>query len=241
MKKALLLFTLLFFTLGGFSQDPGLIRQDKGFIAISAGLSIPAGEFASKDLNSPSAGIAATGGMLDLSAGFKLGKNFGITALYRGYSNPVDDEAFLDELKRNYPTINWKVESEGWSMKGIMFGGYGSFPVGAGNTNFIARAMVGFMKASSPEVKLTGTLNGSSAWEQLNSISASSSLAFLLGAGFKFNVESKVCLLLNVDYLGTSPEFQNPTISTSAGTLTGDTYKQNIGVLSISVGIGLRL
>lgn len=234
MKKTTttLLFILLI-TYYSFSQD-------KGYVAISLGPSIPIGDFASTDLNNSSSGLAKTGAIFDITFAYKLGTNMGLTAMLRGQSNPVDNQSLLDQLNREDPTISWRVDSKNWGIGGFMFGGYGSFAIATGKTSFEWRAMIGFLSASSPDLTLSGTQNGISAWAKLNS-TTSTSFAYLIGAGFKFNVGAKICLLTNLDYMGSSAEFKNARTTNSAGTFSEETISQKFGTINFGIGIGLRL
>lgn len=244
MRKLTLLISVLFvFVNNSFSQDKSSTdkgSKDKGYIAISLSSSTPTGDFGSKDINNSSAGLAKTGTSFDISFAYKFGKSFGLSAMIRRQANPVDNQVLLDELYKENPTVVWTADSKDWMIGGLLFGGYGSFPIGQGKTSFNARAMIGFLHASSPDITLTGVQVGTSAWVKLNSASATS-FSYLFGAGFKFNVGSKVCLLLNLDYLGTSPEFQNAKTTTSKGTSHTHTFKQSFGTINFGVGVGLRL
>ncbi len=73
-------------------------QNEKGFIGISLGPSIPLGDLASKNPNNSAAGFANTGAIFDISFAHKLGGgNLGITAILRGQSNPTDAQAMADE------------------------------------------------------------------------------------------------------------------------------------------------
>lgn len=215
-------------------------QDEKGYIGISLGPSIPMGDLSSKDADNEAAGWANTGAMFDISFAYKLGEsNFGVTALLRGQANPTDAQALVDEIANQNPGINWTVESDGWGIGGLMFGGFGSFPISE-KASFDTRAMIGFLSASSPEITVTGTGPGGTAWIKQGS-STSSSFAYLIGAGFKFDVGSKIYLLTNLDYLGSNPEFSNVELTASDGSRETDTWSQSMGTLNFSVGIALKL
>jgi hypothetical protein len=80
MKKIVLsLVALMTFIFQSHAQD------EKGYIGISLGPSIPMGDLSSKDADNDAAGWANTGAVFDISFAYKLGEgNFGITALLRG-------------------------------------------------------------------------------------------------------------------------------------------------------------
>ena len=120
-----------------------------------------------------------------------------------------------------------------------MFGCFGSFPISE-KASFDTRVMIGFLSASSPEITITGTGPGGTAWIKQGSTTGAS-FAYLIGAGFKFDIGSKVYLLTNLDYLGSNPEFSKVELTTSDGSRDTDTWSQNIGTLNLSVGIALKL
>jgi len=215
-------------------------QEKKGYIGISLGPSIPMGNLSSKDADNDAAGWANTGAIFDISFAYKLGGgNFGLTALLRGQANSTDAQALADEFANQYPGINWTVESGGWGIGGLMFGGFGSFPL-SDKSSFDTRAMIGFLSASSPELTVTGTGPGGTAWIKQGS-TAASSFAYLLGAGFKFDVGRKLYLLTNIDYLGSNPEFRNVETTTSLGTRERSSWSQSMGTLNLSIGLALKI
>src|SRR5690242_16588992 len=96
------LSAMLFFSSNAFSQPKIAPLDDRGYVALEAGVAIPVGDFADDDFYSVSSGIASSGGVLGISFAYRLGKSLGLTAMFRGYSNPVDDQVFLDEMEKNF-------------------------------------------------------------------------------------------------------------------------------------------
>jgi len=233
MKKSILTTILLFFA---FSY---CIAQNKGHVSFSIGPSFPSGDFGSKDANNASAGFATTGVVLDLSFAYKLGNNLGFTGMLRGQANSIDNNTFASELSRQIGG-SWTVESKPWSLGGLMAGLYGSFPLSE-KVAIDTRAMLGFLNAASPEINISLDGSGGSAWVKQSSVTASS-LSYLIGGGFKFDVGDKTCLLLNIDYLHSKPEFKNvTTTSSNGGAPIQSTYSLKMESVNIGFGIGLRL
>lgn len=231
MKMKILLFSLLIFTVTAFAQD-------KGYIGISLGSSTPIGDFASNDPNNNAAGYAKTGLHFDFTFGYKLGKHFGIAALLRGQANATDAQALADQIAQQNPGVSNTVNSTAWSIGGYMVGGYGSFPISE-KFSFESKIMFGFLTATSPDITIDLTGPGGSAWVKENSAS-SSAFAYLLSAGFKYNVGKHFCLLYYFDYLGAKPEFSNVSTTTSSGTSSTGTFSQNFGTINNNIGIGYR-
>ncbi len=235
MKKSLLLsIPFIFSIVIGYSQD-------KGYVAISAGPSFPSGDFGSSNTYNEAAGLANTGAIVDITYAQKFGKTFGITVLLRGQTNGVETSSLLWRIRTEIPWVNWSAESGNWRIGGFMGGIYSSIPLGGGKFCFASRAMLGYLNATSPEI----TLNGSypelhfHAWSRIGSGQAGA-FAWLLGAGFRFNMGQHLCLLTNVDYLGSKPEFEDVVTEDSFGGYNKDTYSQTFGTVNVGVGIGWR-
>ena len=215
-------------------------QNEKGFIGISLGPSIPLGDLASKNINNSAAGFANTGAIFDVSFAHKLGGGkFGITAVLRGQSNPMDVQAMADEFNNQSPGVNWKVESTSWGVGGFMFGGFVSIPV-SNKASFDTRAMIGFLSSISPDYTITASGPGGSVWVKQGTTTATS-FAYMFGAGFKFDVAPRLYLLTNLDYLGSKPEFRNVETTTSWGERQRSTWSQNMGTLNLSIGVALKI
>lgn len=232
MKKILLLIILSIFSyIYSYSQN-------KGSVGISLGPSIPIGGFASKDINNNSAGYAKTGALLDISLSYKLGKYFGVSALLRGQTDNFDNASFGIDLA-NQTGSNWSVSSKPWSMGGLMLGGYGSFLVSQ-KVSFDIKALIGFLRVTSPEINTTLSGSGGSGWLKQNSV-VSTSFSYILSGGFKLDIGKKTYLLTNLDYLASNPEFRNvEVVSSLGGAPQISTFRQNIQTINFSLGIGLK-
>jgi hypothetical protein len=240
--KSSIFFEAAFLVYFLISNTASITAQDKkGYIGISLGPSLPIGDFASKNFSNTNAGFATNGAIFDISFAYKLGKsNFGITGLIRGQANALDHQAMADELGNSLRGTNWTVESGGaWSLGGYFIGGIGSFPVSE-KVSFDTKAMIGIGISTIPEITITSSDNFGSYWTKQSS-TTSSSLAYTLGVGFKFELGKSLYLLTNLDYLGSEPEFQNIDIVDSDGDRTKFTYKQSIRTINLSIGIALKI
>jgi len=233
MKKIILsLAAILVLSVSGFCQD-------KGYIGLSLGSSTPMGDFASNNPNNNNSGYAKGGAIFDISFGYKLGKYLGVAALLRGQANPTDAQAIADQIANANPGVSTVVSSKSWGVGGLMVGGYASVPISA-KYSFEPRVLIGFLNATSPDITVTVSSGGNSAWIKEASASASA-FSYLLGIGVKHDVGKRICLLANVDYLGAKPEFSNVVISNSYGASSIKTFSQSFGTFNVGVGIGYRL
>jgi opacity protein-like surface antigen len=99
--------------------------------------------------------------------------------------------------------------------------------------------MIGFLTAVSPEITITAIGAGGAAWARQSS-ATSTSFAYLIGAGFSFDLGNNLQLLSNLDYLGSKPEFRNVETISSDGSRFTDTWSQSMGAINLSVGVGFR-
>jgi len=237
MKKIILSLTLLvMFALVNHAQN------NKGYIGISLGPSVPLGDLGSQDVDNEAAGWATTGAVFDLSFATKLGAgNFGISAMLRGQANPTDAQALADEFANQYPGILWTVESDAWSIGGLMFGGYSSIPI-SDNFFWDSRVMIGFLGANSPMIKVTGSNLIASATVTQESAGAVA-FAFQIGTGFKLDLGSRFALTTTIDFLSANPEFADVKTTLNDGgfiTESYDTFSQNLTTFNWTGGIAFR-
>lgn len=214
-------------------------QDSKGSIAILLGPSIPVGDFGSKDYDNVWAGFATTGAVFELAVDYKLGKgNWGIAGIMRGQANGYDFIAYENELQNRYSGVNWIVESDVWSVGGIMLGAFRDFPIDK-SISFKPRFLVGFPTASSPNITTTAYGFGNSNWVRSNK-TYSRNFGYLLGLGFKFDVSKKLSILANADNFGTLQEFRQVEILNSDGMRSYDTYLQPMNSINLSVGLAVR-
>lgn len=211
--------------------------QDKGYVGVGLGGSLPLGDFASTSETNSKAGYAKGGAAFEICAAYKLGRNFGIAAAYRGTANAVDAQAMADDAARALGT-SVKVEVEPWGLGSFMAGGYGSFPVGE-KSSFEVKALFGMGTGLSPKLKLTLIDQGNATSTQESK--SGSSFTYLFGAGFKFDAGRRICLLAGADYQVAEPEFKDVRITGSNGASTTTSFKQPMAIVTIGVGLAYRL
>lgn len=236
MKKLLLLIVIIM--LSGSAS----FSQNKGYVAISLGPSIPTGDFSSKDMNNEAAGFAKTGIFLDLSFAYKIGDNFGVTALLRGQSNKLDGQAISNEMSKKLPDdVSENTSVGSWGVGGILVGGYSSIQI-TKQLSFESKLMAGFISANSPEILINLNGPGGTAWVKQNSTSGNA-FAYLAGIGLKYDAGKRICMIAHVDYLGAKPKFNNVETTTNLLDLQNETnnYTQTFGSVNIGFGVGYRL
>ena len=237
MKKITYIFALLFFiTFDCYSQN-------KGYIAVSYGASVPISTFDSKSVDSyiygyrsdfGSAGYAKTGSMFEIIFAFKKpDQQIGFSAIFRNQVNESDMQALSSQLQEQYSSYTVTAEGRKWLTNALMLGGYAEIPLN--KLSFDLRAMLAMVSVSSPEWKIR--LQGPN-YNNYDTYRFGSAFSFglMTGAGLKIDVSKEICLMLNADLFVAAPEFMEIDYITPI-----KTFKQLITTYNISAGIGFRL
>lgn len=221
MKKMMFLMTLiLLIGLSVTAQDKKTKPNNKFFISIAAGPAIPVSDFASKNFNNESAGLAKIGFTTNLQFGYQLHKYFGITStiLYSNYK--VDVTQFAQ----------YGVEADHWQHYGIMAGPMFTWPINEKvRTDF--KVLGGIINVNSPLVKFTDGPN-------LMNEEWANSFAMQLGADLRYNFTPNLYLVTNVDYNFMKPKFDGG-IYVGDGTPTS-AFEQKISAINASIGLGVK-
>ena len=247
MKKISLLLTVFFVsTVKSFSQD----NDRKGFASINLGFSIPVGNFASNNFNSGEAGYATTGVFSEITFSHKIRPKFGITATSRGQANGVDVGAYAQDLANYFGSGNpsgntsVSVESSVYSLSGIMAGLYGSFII-ANKFSFEPRVLIGFSTATLPAMTITTYESKTKLTTFVSEHATSVAFSYIIGAGARYDLSKKICMMLNADFYSTNAEWDNVQ-EIGIGHITGDTeinyydFGQKFRSFNISTGLGFR-
>lgn len=201
---------------------------------------MPFDDYGSTDASNPNAAWAQTGLMADLNFTQPLGTGaYGIAGQLRLQANPTDENAIGRNLRFQSPGVNWRAQSDGWALGGLLAGGYISLPVGQ-NLYFQARGLLGIMRASSPYLYLEGTSSTGSAWVEQYSANTFS-FGSQIGLGFELGLGANWSLLAFLDYTSAQPTFEDVELRTSTGMSDFTTIEQSINTLNASLGIGLKL
>lgn len=222
------------------------MAQDKGYIGLSFGAAAPIGDYGSKDTYKEEAGLAKTGTNLDLSFGYRFGKYYGIAATAKVFRNAFDTDVVLDELEHSLADeiVSVKVKADPWKASTLLIGGYGSFPISK-SFRFETRALVGLVRVTSPERRMDVTFFDNFLiqpvyWAAEESANATT-FAYLLGAGIKWDVLRRICLLANLEYFSSKPEFVRVKSHNSHGDRDYFTFSNKVAVVNANFGVGFRL
>lgn len=235
MKKTIIsILAFVAITLQSFAEEK------KKHIGFSLGPSFPIGDFGSKDAYQSNSGLAKTGVNFDFSFAYQLGvSNFGITGLYLRQTNKMDGSVIQDGFTIEEPEVNWNVSTGYWSSNALMAGGFGSFPISS-NATFDIRAMLGWSVSTSPKIEIMASQLNSTSWSQEGK-SIGFSVAYLVGAGFKFDLGSKLYLLTNADFFGSHPTFKTSSLMPGIGYPNNRNSDQKMTTVNLSVGLAFKI
>ena len=234
----------LFFFSNCFSQNKSCktghcLKGDRGYISFAVGPSIPLGNFADNKISNSSSGFAKTGSKIELNAGFALYKSIDLGAKLFYSANGYDVSTLTNKLSAENPEVNWTTSGRTWDLYGGLIGFNYSYPL---SRKFISdfKIQSGLMHSSTPQMIVTGS-NGSKITEDKKS---ASSFVYLLSAGGHYPVGRLIDLIGSLEYLGSSPTFNNiNTFSNVSGYSPGtstSSFTQNISLLSLNFGFRVK-
>lgn len=204
-------------------------KENKMYLALSVGPSFPLGKFGSKSINpDDGAGFANTGVNAALQYGYLIGKNFGIAANI-GYAQYKLDEGPLKSMMV-VEDPNFQVSADHWQYFSFLAGPMATVAAND-KLNFDFRLLGGLAHTNFPVISASSTYSGATSSENWQS-----AFAWQLGTDMRYHLSSKACFFANLDYLKTKPV---TTITVTNGGTEASDVEQHLGVMNLTVGMGL--
>jgi len=242
--KSLVILALIFSIVFTANADPkkghgrGRGRDPKLFVAISAGVGLPLGNFAKAD-TAKGSGFASLGAHLNLTAGYKFIPNVGVMIMVGETFNSFNAQGFLDKYAMTgvTTTITGTSYYTGQYLAGPIF----CLPTDKVDIN--ARILVGAISLTFPVITEQATDGGFTSQGVINTPSAMG-FAYDAGVGAKIKLSSMIGIMVNADYFGSSVSYTNQT-TVSSGSFAGGTnvdtktYTQSVGLINITAGFSL--
>ncbi|ADB42011.1 hypothetical protein [Spirosoma linguale] len=217
-----------------------LSHQDKqGFFAVSAGTSLPMGQFARCSPVDDRACMAGQGVAFSASGGYRIAGPVGLMIRGEQHRNTVNTSAMLDALYRN-DTDLWTAKADNWSVLSVLAGPYVSIPMGRFSVD--ARLLAGRALAVLPNTSMAGNFGTT---EMSVRTTGSQSTAFALGGGMsvRYRLGLSTSLLLNADYSRADFTFHNLISTATNGSVRSQSaaFSSNrvVSVVSISAGVAV--
>jgi hypothetical protein len=245
MKRTMIAFCCL---LGGLT---GLYAQksdtlSRWQLSISSGPSIPIGKFGSKNINDAQSAFAKTGAVLGLTAGYRVGRYWGISLTVDGESHQVDDHVASNRMDALNSTTGYFYGSTPWRMGRGMVGLFGEFPLDAdGQWEWIAGVSTGALVTALPSVYIlegnpssgapTPLSNGTYAGTYFTDDAMRWAFAYDGRLGFRYNLDH-VFFDLQADYAAAT--LNTPYTKTSLGSQVSEGQEPSAGGARASSGNG---
>lgn len=226
MKKYSI-FTILLLALATTSMSQDAKKTTKinksSYLSISAGLSVPAGDFSTTKGVEP--GFAKTGYNISLNYGYNINSRVGIASSVFYVFHKLNNRAINDLIGSGGPTLP-SVSSDHWQYHGIVVGPMTTFEL-ADNVYLDLKFMAGIANANFPVFK---ALNQSTAerWRV--------AYAMRMGGNIRYNFSDKFCFYSSLDYAYTRPRW--PFTETVDGETIDTDVTQRIENVNLNVGIG---
>ena len=239
-------------------------QQQYWTFAADLGPSIPLGEFGAKNLSDTRAAFAGTGPILQLTAAYRIGRHWGVTALAGGGWYRVNTDRMAAAEESINPGTRVNVTSDPWIAVTLMGGVYGQWRL-AQRWNLVVRGYAGVLETKRPkytvqysDVSVTSPLGGGNSGSESADIGkVQTCFAFQADAGVEYTVWRKLFISGRLAYA--AARYKTPGWSSNAGplpassTVTGGTttsppgstgvptYIQPISSLNPTVGVGFHL
>lgn len=241
MKQVFFTVLAVGMTTAAFSQKTFILaHQDKkGFVAVSAGASLPVGWFGSHSSVDPRASMAGQGMVINLSAGYRLMGPVGLMIRGEQHRNPVQTRAMLNALTRNETDV-WTAKADDWTITTVMGGPYVNFPLGRFSLD--ARLLAGRATAVLPNTAMQGNF-GQVEMSVKKTGAQSTATAFGGGLSLRYRLGRSVSLHLNGDYTRAQFTFDNLTSTAWSNNGRSESLRYSndrpVGVVSVSAGVAL--
>lgn len=190
-----------------FSQN----ISSKSSITLSAGPSIPIGNFGKTENENSYSGFSNAGISASIFYKYKLNKTFGLEAMVYGQQNSLNNFALEKNLSETgflgqepgYYT-NWSVEKEKWQTVSAMVGASGEFPlINSSKLSFIGRALFGLAYVKCPDYKADSKQDNSYAVFS-GKYGSNTGSAWFLSPGVNYRISRRLTIILNTEYFGTA-------------------------------------
>jgi hypothetical protein len=212
-----------------------------GFIAFNFGIGLPLDNYVS-------VGYAATGENLSLCAVFPgLLSRFGWAFKFDYGLNGINNSQYLYNAAEGYPNYTFKTIStaQGYTYYTLMMGPSFSFPYG--KITFDVKVLLGTLTGTIPKSVYNVVDSGSSLF--LTKYQATSTaFAFGFGIDVRYHILPYVSILLNYDYLTSTPTFSyvsNGFTDTPLGIIPSaaqvTTVNQGFQLNNLTIGVALTL
>jgi len=235
MKKLTVLFlAILVITNISFSQTNTTKspKREKIFFGLSVGPSFPESDYKNKEFTLNS-GYAKVGYKIQAYGGINLIGVLGVSILGFTNYNTTNTENLKNNITSTYPGNNWIDNSKSWQLFGGMGGITLYYPLDKKLTLDV-KIMSGLLNAISPELLF---VSGSNTYKLESQ--TTNSFSYMTSIGLNVNVGQNVSLTTSMDFMSSSPSFNNVKTTTSINGVNNETttsFSREINIINLMVG-----
>jgi len=232
-------------------------NTDEQFIlSITTGLANPIGDFAKKDAQDSTSGLAQLGYLLQGGLTIKVSHFMGVGVSYKFQGHPFDADALNEQLMQNLrqqvgnvpANVGFSTTAGSWIMAGPFASLFFTFPVSQSkNLSFDIDAGVGFLNVTNPEVTYSLQQNGISLLTFDQQKAKTWSVGYNMSFGLRYRFAEQIAFHCNLNVLTTKPYFKAIQAS-STSPLPGianqhyvTDYTQKILTVSLQVGLSFLI
>lgn len=216
------------------------VSGQRNYMGLSFGVSLPGEEFAIKSMPG-SGGYALPGFVLEFSGGYIFDYYLGIAGTCTFNLSSPDRDWLANDLRNAFPGIlpedvevNLRVEN--WLYSNVMAGPMLTLPVR--DLNFDLRGLVGLGFLMSAPWELHVIKPDEELFEKHNGQTVS--FAYMLGAGIRYNFNSRNAIRLSADYFRSRSSFRIEENEVTGGISGKASYDMQVSTVNLNLGLAWR-
>ncbi|MFN8349562.1 MAG: hypothetical protein U0X91_31470 [Spirosomataceae bacterium] len=241
MKKAVTLIVGMLVAGMSCAQQSFILSHidHRGFINLTGGVSMPVKSLMKGDETAPSDVVALRGSSLQVSAGYRLSRRFGVIGSFTNCLNQSGTQKLVDNIQKSHSGGDWTSSGGSWNCSHLMAGPYMTFSSGLWMID--TRLVGGYSWIQRPSTELKGQffdvpLTIKTSQNRIGSFSVGG------GMSLRYKVSRNFALAVNADYVSTRASFDNLTSTLTIGNEeVSDKIREVHPIGLISLGGGLSL
>lgn len=241
MKKILLPILLVLTIAPAFAQKNFILSHldRRGYLNLSGGASMPVGSLFAGDPASASDLKSVRGSSIQIAAGYRLTRLFGVVASMTNCLNNANTLPMVENVAQGQFGTNWAAKGGAWNCSHLMLGP--TINLQSGLFMFDGRITGGYSWVQRPSTELKGEFYNVPMVVQT---STERSRSFTVGTGVsvRCKIGRNFALAIHADYLTTRAEFKNVKSVLKIGEDQATDFVREthpIGMLSLNGGLSL--
>jgi|GEM_PF-1382539 len=242
MKKIILPIVVVLLTIAPVFAQKNFILSHldrRGYLNLSGGVSKPVASLFAADPASVSDLKSVGGSSIQIAAGYRLTRLFGVVASMTNCLNNANTLPMVENVAQSQFGTDWSAKGGSWNCAHLLLGP--TISLQSGLFMFDGRIMGGYSWVQRPSTELKGAFYNVPMVVQT---SAERSRSFSVGTGVsvRCKIGRNFALAIHADYLSTRAEFKNVKSILKIGNDEATDFVREthpIGMLSLNGGLSL--